>query len=115
MCSNCYAQTVESAWCTAWRRAECTRPSDALRCSLQTIANAGCDDPCPQSWRWQGPCHSVADTPSMQTRNPGRITPAASHAESGAAHEEEPPRMHDCLPPRTVIQRSPRFSFCPRA
>ena len=60
MCSNCHAQTVESACCTTWRRAEYTRPSEALRCSLQKIANAGCDDPCPQSWRWQGPCHSVA-------------------------------------------------------
>ena len=27
---------------------------------------------------------SSVDTPSMQTRNPGRITPATSHAESGA-------------------------------
>ena len=60
MCSNCHAQTVESACCTTWRRAEYTRPSEALRCSLQKIANAGCDDPCPQSWCWQGPCHSVA-------------------------------------------------------
>ena len=31
------------------------------------------------------------------------------------AREEEPPRMYECLPPRTVIQRIPRFSFCPRA
>ena len=63
MCSNCNAQTVESTCCTPWRRAECTRPSEALRCSLQKIANAGCDDPCRQSWRWQGSCHSVASAP----------------------------------------------------
>ena len=63
MRSNCNAQTVESTCCTPQRRAECTRPSEALRCSLQKIANAGCADPCPQSWRWQGPCHSFASAP----------------------------------------------------